>query len=112
MTKSSLPQSVMPSVRLKFFFLDNISLLHLNRLRIMKTQQSVLNVVLIFAATVTALFVAGCAEVGVRKHNLPAYCGGIPRAHTSDPEATANLRCPATLPSRAGHRERTRFLRV
>ena len=54
----------MPSVRLKFFFLDNISLLHLNRLRIMKTQQSVLNVVLIFAATVTALFVAGCAEVG------------------------------------------------
>src|SRR4029079_5695185 len=64
MTKSSLPQSVMPSVRLKFFFLDNISLLHLNRLRIMKTQQSVLNVVVILAAAVSTLFVTGCAEVG------------------------------------------------
>ena len=30
----------------------------------MKTQQSQLNVVLIFAAAVTALFVAGCAGVG------------------------------------------------
>ena len=30
----------------------------------MKTQQSQLNVILIFAAAVTALFVAGCAEVG------------------------------------------------
>ena len=30
----------------------------------MKTPQSQLNVILIFAAAVTALFVAGCAEVG------------------------------------------------
>jgi len=30
----------------------------------MKTQQSVLNVVVIFAAAVSALFVTGCAEVG------------------------------------------------
>jgi hypothetical protein len=49
---------------------------------------------------------------GIGKHNFSAYCGGIPRAHTSDPEATADLRFPATLPNRAGHRERTRFLRV
>ena len=35
---------------------------------------------------------------GIRKHNIPAYCGGIPRAHPADAEATANLRCPATLP--------------
>jgi len=30
----------------------------------MKTQQSQLNAILIFAAAITALFVAGCAEVG------------------------------------------------
>src|SRR6476620_10190245 len=33
-------------------------------LLIMKTQQSQLNVILIFAVAVTALFVAGCAEMG------------------------------------------------
>src|SRR4029077_11526382 len=49
---------------------------------------------------------------GIRKHNISAYGGGIPRAHPADAEATANLRCPATLPGPSGHRERTRFLRV
>ena len=48
----------------RYFSLDNIWLIRLNPIRLMKTQQSQLNVILIFAAAVIALLVAGCAEVG------------------------------------------------
>ena len=78
----------------------------------MKTQQSQLNIILIFAAAVTALFVAGCAEVGSGNTTSLLTAAGF-RAHTpADANATANLRCPAALQSRAGHHKRTRFLRV
>jgi hypothetical protein len=50
--------------RRRYFTLDNISLIQLNQIRLMKTQQSQLNVILIFAVAVTTLFVAGCAEMG------------------------------------------------
>src|SRR4029079_7243891 len=101
MTKSSLPQSVMPSVRLKFFFLDNISLLHLNRLRIMKTQQSQLNVILIFAAAVTALFVAGCARVGSGNTTSLLTAAGF-RART--PQTPKQQQIYAALPPYQVHR--------
>jgi hypothetical protein len=52
------------AIRARCFSLDNICSIHLKQVRIMKTQQSQLNVILIFAAAVTALFVAGCAEMG------------------------------------------------
>ena len=35
---------------------------------------------------------------GIRQHYIPAYCGGIPRAHPADAQATANLCRPATVP--------------
>jgi hypothetical protein len=54
--------SLFPPVQ--YFSLDKLCSIHLNQLRIMKTQQSQLNVILIFAAAVTALCVAGCAGVG------------------------------------------------
>jgi hypothetical protein len=38
--------------------------MHLNQERLMKTQQSKLNVILIFAAAAAALFLVGCASVG------------------------------------------------
>ena len=78
----------------------------------MKTQQSQLNVILIFAAAVTALFVAGCAEVGSGNTTSLLTAAGFRARTPQTPNATANLRCPAALPRRAGHRERTRFLRV
>jgi hypothetical protein len=52
------------AIRPKYFSLDNICSIHLNQVRLMKTQQSQLNVILVFAAAVTALFGAGCAEMG------------------------------------------------
>ena len=50
--------------RRRYFNLDNVSSIHLNQVRLMKTQQSQSNVILIFAVAVTTLFVAGCAEMG------------------------------------------------
>src|SRR6476469_5407803 len=49
---------------------------------------------------------------GIRKHNVPAHCRGIPRADTADAKTTADLRRPAALSSGAGHHKRTRFLRL
>src|SRR5262249_19940868 len=47
-----------------YFGLDNICSIHLNQVRVMKTQQSKSNIILIFAVAAVALFVAGCAEMG------------------------------------------------
>src|SRR6476646_9656689 len=54
----------MRSARAEVLLSRQHPLVYLNQVRLMKTQQSQLNVILIFAAAVTALFVAGCAEVG------------------------------------------------
>jgi hypothetical protein len=48
----------------RYFSLDNICSIHLNQVRLMKTQKSKLNIVLVLAAAMAALFVAGCAEMG------------------------------------------------
>ena len=78
----------------------------------MKTQQSQLNVILIFAAAVTALFVAGCAEVGSGNTTSLLTAAGF-RAHTPQtPKQQQIYAALPALPRRAGHRERTRFLRV
>ena len=61
----------------------------------MKTQQSVLNVVLIFAATVTALFVAGCAEVGSGNTTSLLTAAGF-RART--PQTPRQQQIYASLP--------------
>ena len=50
--------------RRRYFSLDNINSMVLNQVRLMKTRQSQLNVILVFAAAVTTLFVAGCAGMG------------------------------------------------
>jgi hypothetical protein len=52
------------ALRTRCFSLDNICSIHLKQVRIMKTRQSQLNFILIFAAALAALFVAGCAEMG------------------------------------------------
>jgi hypothetical protein len=54
--------SLFPPVQ--YFSLDKLCSIHLNQLRLMKPQRSQSNVILIFAAAVTTLFVAGCAEMG------------------------------------------------
>jgi hypothetical protein len=48
----------------RYFSLDNICSIRLNQIRLMKTQQSQLNIVLIFSAAVVGLFASGCAEMG------------------------------------------------
>src|SRR5438045_6154710 len=52
------------AIRAGYFSLDNICSIYLKQARLMKTQQSQLNIILIFAAAVTALFVAGCGGLG------------------------------------------------
>ena len=71
-------------------------LIHLKQLRIMKTQQSQLNVILIFAAAVTALFVAGCAEVGSGNTTSLLTAAGF-RAHT--PQTPKQQQIYAALPA-------------
>lgn len=61
----------------------------------MKTQHPVLNVVLIFAAAVTALFVAGCAEVGSGNTTSLLTAAGF-RAHT--PQTPRQQQIYASLP--------------
>ena len=78
----------------------------------MKTQQSQLNVILIFAAAVTALFVAGCAGVGSGNTTSLLTAAGFRARTPQTPTATANLCRPATLPSPPGHRERKNLLRL
>ena len=62
----------------------------------MKTQQSQLNVILIFAAAVTALFVAGCAEVGSGNTTSLLTAAGF-RAHT--PQTPKQQQIYAALPA-------------
>ena len=61
----------------------------------MKTQQSQLNVILIFTAAVTALFVAGCAEVGSGNTTSLLTAAGF-RAHT--PQTPRQQQIYAALP--------------
>src|SRR6478752_2168034 len=62
----------------------------------MKTQQSQLNIILIFAAAVTALFVAGCAEVGSGNTTSLLTAAGF-RAH--NPQTPTQQQIYAALPS-------------
>ena len=61
----------------------------------MKTQQSVLNVVVIFAAAVSTLFVTGCAEVGSGNTTSLLTAAGF-RAHT--PQTPRQQQIYAALP--------------
>ena len=61
----------------------------------MKTQQSQLNVILIFVAAVAALFVAGCAEVGSGNTTSLLTAAGF-RAHT--PQTPRQQQIYAALP--------------
>ena len=61
----------------------------------MKTQQSQLNVILMFAAVVTALFVAGCAGVGSGNTTSLLTAAGF-RAHT--PQTPRQQQIYAALP--------------
>ena len=62
----------------------------------MKTQQSQLNVILIFATAVTALFVTGCAEVGSGNTTSLLTAAGF-RAHT--PQTPKQQQIYAALPA-------------
>jgi hypothetical protein len=62
----------------------------------MKTQRSQLNVILIFAAAVTALLLAGCAEVGSGNTTSLLTAAGF-RAHT--PQTPRQQQIYAALPS-------------
>jgi hypothetical protein len=61
----------------------------------MKTQQSQLNVILIFAAAVTSLFMTGCAEVGSGNTTSLLTAAGF-RAHT--PQTPRQQQIYAALP--------------
>ena len=61
----------------------------------MKTPQSQLNVILIFAAAITALFVAGCAEVGSGNTTSLLTAAGF-RART--PQTPRQQQIYASLP--------------
>jgi hypothetical protein len=61
----------------------------------MKTQQSQLSVILIFAAAVTSLFMAGCAEVGSGNTTSLLTAAGF-RAHT--PQTPRQQQIYAALP--------------
>jgi len=67
----------------------------------MKTHQSQLNVVLIFAAAVTALFVAGCAGVGSGNTTSLLTAAGF-RART--PQTPQQQQIYASLPPYQVHR--------
>ena len=67
----------------------------------MKTQQSQLNVILILAAAVRALFVAGCAEVGSGNTTSLLTAAGF-RAHT--PQTPKQQQIYAALPPYQVHR--------
>ena len=67
----------------------------------MKTQQSQLNVILIFAAAVTALFVAGCAGVGSGNTTSLLTAAGF-RART--PQTPKQQQIYAALPPYQVHR--------
>ena len=67
----------------------------------MKTQQSRLNVILIFAAAVTALFVAGCAEMGSGNTTSLLTTTGF-RART--PQTPQQQQIYAALPPYQVHR--------
>src|SRR6478672_13555509 len=67
----------------------------------MKTQQSQLNLILIFAAAVTALFVAGCAGVGSGNTTSLLTAAGF-RART--PQTPKQQQIYAALPPYQVHR--------
>jgi hypothetical protein len=49
---------------MRYFSLDNIYSIHVNQIRLMKTQESKLNLVLILSVAAAVLSMAGCAGVG------------------------------------------------
>jgi hypothetical protein len=83
------------TVPLRYFNLDNIRSIQLNRVRLMKTQQSQLNLTLIFAAVATALFLAGCASVGSANTTSLLTAAGF-RART--PQTPKQQQIYAALP--------------
>jgi len=89
------------AIRPRYFSLDSICSIHLNQVRLMKTQQSQLNVILIFAAAVTALFVAGCAGVGSGNTTSLLTAAGF-RART--PQTPKQQQIYAALPPYQVHR--------
>ena len=89
------------AIRLRYFSLDNVCSIHLNQIRLMKTQQSQLNVILIFVAAVTALFVAGCAGVGSANTTSLLTAAGF-RART--PQTPQQQQIYAALPPYQVHR--------
>jgi hypothetical protein len=92
---------VSPPIRARYFSLDNVCSIHLKQVRLMKTQQSQLSVVLIFAAAVTALFVAGCAGVGSANTTSLLTAAGF-RART--PQTPQQRQIYAALPPYQIHR--------
>src|SRR6266545_2815054 len=90
-----------PAIRARCFSLDKICSIHLKQVRFMKTQQSQLNVILIFATAVTALFVAGCAEMGSGNTTSLLTAAGF-RART--PQTPQQQQIYAALPPYQVHR--------
>jgi len=79
----------------RYFSLDNICSIRLNEVRLMKKQQSQLNIILIFAAAVTALFVAGCAEMGSGNTTSLLSAAGF---HVITPQTPKQQQLYASLP--------------
>lgn len=77
------------------FSLDNICSIRLNEIRLMKTQQSQLNIILVFAAAVAALFASGCAEMGSANTTSLLTAAGF-RART--PQTPKQQQIYAALP--------------
>jgi hypothetical protein len=79
----------------RYFGLDNICSIRLNQIRLMKTQQSQLNTILIFAVAVAALFASGCAEMGSANTTSLLTAAGF-RART--PQTPKQQQIYAALP--------------
>jgi hypothetical protein len=96
MSRGNWLYRLQPPIRASYFSLDNVCLIHVKQLRIMKTQQSQLNVILIFVAAITALFMAACAEVGSGNTTSLLTAAGF-RAHT--PQTPKQQQIYAALPA-------------
>ena len=79
----------------EIFNLDNLCSIHLNQVRLMKTQQSQLNVILIFTAAATAIFIAGCAGVGSGNTTALLSAAGF---HALTPQTPKQQQMYAALP--------------
>src|SRR6476660_7314590 len=112
MTKNSLPRSVMRSASAEVL-LSRQPLL--NSFKTATHHENTTIAIKRHSHLCRSCYHALCGSLrrsGIRKHNIPAYFGGIPRAHPADAEATANLCRPAIIPSPPDHRERKNLLRL